>query len=192
MSEDKKDENIISSVENEENTEKVDNQPKIDQRSAEVNKKPEPQPEVNLPENIEKLVKFMDETGGDLEDYVRLNQDYSKLDSKNLLREYYKQTKPHLDADEIEFLMEDSFTYDEDVDDPRDIKRKKLAFKEQVADARNHLDGLKSKYYEEIKAGVKLTPEQQKAVDFFNRYNKESKESDKIAEEQRSIFDKTT
>ena len=145
-----------------------------------------------LPENIQKLMKFMDETGGDLEDYVRLNQDYSKLDSKNLLREYYKQTKPHLDADEIEFLMEDSFTYDEDVDDPRDIKRKKLAFKEQVANARATLDGQKSKYYEEIKAGVKLTPDQQKAIDFFNRYNKEQTETQKIAQEQRQAFTSKT
>lgn len=145
-----------------------------------------------LPENIQKLMKFMEETGGDLEDYVRLNQDYSKLDSKNLLREYYKQTKPHLDADEIEFLMEDSFTYDEDVDDPKDIKRKKLAFKEQVADARAQLDRQKSKYYEEIKSGVKLTPDQQKAVDFFNRYNKEQTETEKVAQEQREAFTSKT
>ena len=145
-----------------------------------------------LPENIKKLMQFMEETGGDLEDYVRLNQDYSKLDSKNLLREYYKQTKPHLDADEIEFLMEDSFTYDEDVDDPKDIKRKKLAFKEQVADARAQLDRQKSKYYEEIKSGVKLTPDQQKAVDFFNRYNKEQTETEKVAQEQREAFTSKT
>ena len=145
-----------------------------------------------LPENIQKLMQFMDETGGDLEDYVRLNQDYSKLDSKDLLREYYKQTKPHLDADEVEFLMEDSFTYDEDVDDPRDIKRKKLAFKEQVANARAQLDRQKSKYYEEIKSGVKLTPDQQKAVDFFNRYNKEQTETEKVAQQQREAFTSKT
>jgi hypothetical protein len=145
-----------------------------------------------LPENIQKLMQFMDETGGDLEDYVRLNQDYSKLDSKDLLREYYKQTKPHLDADEIEFLMEDSFTYDEDVDDPKDIRRKKLAFKEQVADARAQLDRQKSKYYEEIKSGVKLTSDQQKAVDFFNRYNKEQTETEKVAQQQREAFTSKT
>ena len=122
-----------------------------------------------LPENIQKLMDFMDDTGGDLSDYVKLNQDYSKLDDQSLLHEYYKQTKPHLDNEEINFLMEDTFSYDEDVDDDRDIRRKKLALKEQVASAKSHLDGQKSKYYEEIKAGSKLTGEQQKAVDFFNR-----------------------
>ena len=92
-----------------------------------------------LPENIQKLMKFMEETGGDLEDYVKLNQDYSKFDDTALLREYYKQTKPHLASDEVDFLMEDNFTYDDEADDPKDIKRKKLAFKEQVADAKSPL-----------------------------------------------------
>ena len=141
-----------------------------------------------LPENIQKLVDFIDETGGSVEDYVRLNQDYSKYDDNSVLREYYKQTKKHLTDEEISFLMEDSFAIDEEVDEERDIKRKKLALKEQVASARAYLDGQKSKYYEEIKAGSKLTPEQQKAMDFFNRYNKESEENQKVVERQANTF----
>ena len=141
-----------------------------------------------LPENIQKLIDFMDETGGDLEDYVRLNQDYSSFDSLTLLREYYKQTKPHLTAEEVDFMMEDQFSYDEEEDEERDIKRKKLALKEQVAQAKNHLESVKSKYYEEIKFGSKLTQEQQKAVDFFNRYNKESEDNKKVAEKQQRTF----
>ena len=141
-----------------------------------------------LPENIQKLVDFMNETGGSVEDYVRLNQDYTQYDDNSVLREYYKQTKKHLTDEEISFLMEDSFSYDEEEDTEREIKRKKLAFKEQVASARSHLDGQKSKYYEEIKAGSKLTPEQQKAVNFFNRYNKESEENQKVVERQANTF----
>jgi len=145
-----------------------------------------------LPENIQKLMDFMEETGGDLSDYVKLNQDYSKLDDQNLLYEYYKQTKPHLNNEEINFLMEDSFSYDEEVDEERDIRRKKLALKEQVASARAHLDGQKSKYYNEIKAGSKLTNEQQKAVDFFNRYNKESEATQKTVKKNSDIFTQKT
>jgi hypothetical protein len=141
-----------------------------------------------LPENIQKLVDFMEETGGSVEDYVRLNQDYSKYDDNSVLREYYRQTKKHLTDEEISFLIEDSFSYDEEVDEERDIKRKKLALKEQVASARSHLDGQKSKYYEEIKAGSKLTSEQQKAINFFNRYNKESEENQKVVEQQTKTF----
>jgi hypothetical protein len=145
-----------------------------------------------LPENVQKLVDFIEETGGDLNDYVKLNQDYSKLDDESLLYEYYKQTKPHLNNEEINFLMEDTFSYDEDVDEDKDIKRKKLALKEQVASAKSHLDGQKSKYYEDIKAGSKLTQDQQKAIDFFNRYNKESEETKKLAKTNSDIFSQKT
>ena len=141
-----------------------------------------------LPENIQKLVDFIDETGGSLEDYVRLNQDYSEMDNLTVLQEYYKITKPHLDAEERAFLMEESFNYDQDVEDEKDIRKKKIALKEQVAEAKAYLDGQKSKYYEEIKAGSKLTEEQQKAVNFFNRYNKESEESNKKRKTATDVF----
>jgi len=152
---------------------------------AEATRKP-------VPENIQKLMDFMEETGGDLSDYVKLNQDYSKLDDQNLLYEYYKQTKPHLNNEEINFLMEDQFSFDEEEDDERDVRRKKLALKEQVANAKSHLDGQKSKYYEDIKAGSKLTTEQQKAVDFFNRYNKESEATQKTVKTNSDIFTQKT
>jgi hypothetical protein len=169
----------------EEEIEEVEEQ--VEEAIAEAEATGEP-----LPENIQKLMDFMDETGGDLNDYVKLNQDYSKLDDQNLLREYYKQTKPHLDNEEINFLMEDTFSYDEDMDDDRDIRRKKLALKEQVASAKSHLDGQKSKYYDEIKAGSKLTGEQQKAIDFFNRYNKESEATQKTVKTNSDIFTQKT
>ena len=145
-----------------------------------------------LPENVQKLMDFMEDTGGDLNDYVKLNRDYSKDSDMDILQDYYKQTKPHLSSDEIDFLMEDKFSFDQDADEEIDIKRKKLALKEQVASARSHLDGQKSKYYEEIKSGVKLTTEQQKAINFFDRYNKESKETERIAKTQKDTFLKKT
>lgn len=130
---------------------------------------------IQLPENIEKLVAFMQETGGTVEDYVRLSADYSSISTGALLKEYYKKSRPHLDNDEIEFLMEDRFSYDEDEDDERDIKKKKLAFKEEVAKARTFLEDLKNKYYDEIKLKPSINKEQQKALDFFNRYNEDQK-----------------
>jgi len=141
-----------------------------------------------IPENLQKVVDFMEETGGTLEDYVRLNQDFSNYDDMTVLREYYRQTKSHLTDDEVSFLIEDSFAYDEEEDEAREIKKKKIALKEQVANAKSHLDGQKSKYYEEIKAGSRLTTEQQKAINFFNRYNKESEETQKIAKKQTDNF----
>ena len=127
---------------------------------------------INLPENIEKVVNFMNETGGTLEDYVRLNADYSNIDNNTLLREYYLQSKPHLDSDDVSLLLED-FTWDEDIDDEKDIRKKKIAYKEEVAKAKGFLESLKNKYYDEIKLRPGVTQEQKKAVDFFNRYNEE-------------------
>ena len=141
-----------------------------------------------LPENIEKVVDFMKETGGTLEDYVRLNADYSNVDNDTLLREYYKQAKSHLDSSEINFMIEDNFSYDEEVDEEREIRKKKLAYKEEVAKARKHLDGLKSQYYEEIKLRPGTTQDQQKAMDFFNRYNEEQN----TAQQQHEDFKSNT
>ena len=125
-----------------------------------------------LPENIEKLVSFMEETGGTVDDYVRLNADYSNVDNTTLIREYYKQTRPHLDYDDVSLLLED-FSYDEELDDEKEIRKKKIAFKEEVGKAKNFLEDLKGKYYDEIKLRPGVTQEQQKAIDFFNRYNEE-------------------
>ena len=88
--------------------------------------------------------------------------------------------------------MEDQFAYDEDTDSERDIKRRKLARKEQVAEAKAYLDGQKSKYYEDIKAGSRLTEDQQKAINFFNRYNKDQKQRQEVTEKQVSRFNKKT
>jgi len=145
-----------------------------------------------LPENIQKLVDFMEDTGGDINDYVSLNRDLTKLDDSEVLDEYYRKTKSHLSASERNFLLEDKFGFDEDVDDERIIKSKKIALKEQVAEAKAYLDGQKSKYYEDIKAGSKLTSEQQSAIDFFNRYNKESEETKRLTESNKQVFQSKT
>jgi hypothetical protein len=127
----------------------------------------------DYPENVDKLIEFMKETGGTIDDYARLNADYSDVDGGALLKEYYKQAKPHLDSEEIDFVIEDSFSFDEDLDEARDIRKKKLAYKEEVAKAKSYLDSLKDKYYAEIKLRPGVNQEQQQATDFFNRYNEE-------------------
>jgi len=174
------------------------NEKKIEEEIVQLGEKIEekviaPTPEearevAKLPENIEKVVDFMKETGGTLEDYVRLNADYSNVDNDTLLREYYKQAKSHLDSSEINFMIEDNFSFDEEVDEERDIRKKKLAYKEEVAKARKHLDGLKSQYYEEIKLRPGTTQDQQKAMDFFNRYNEEQN----TAQQQHEDFKSNT
>ena len=157
-----------------------------------INEELDNNPGLDLPENIEDLVKFMNETGGSLEDYVRLNADYSSVDDKALLKEYYKSKKKNLTDEEISFLIEDKFAFDEELDEENEVKRKKLAFKEEVGDARDFLNGLKDKYYKEVKLGSKLLPEQREAVEFFNRYNEQQKETEKLASTQKERFEQET
>ena len=145
-----------------------------------------------LPENINKLIDFMKETGGSLEDYVNLNKDYSGMEEMQILREHYRQTKPHLSEDEISFLIEDSFSYDEEIDDERDIKRKKLALKESIAEAKSNLTSLKGKYYDDLKLSSKLTPEQKEAVQFYNDYKLEQDSKQELLQKQRSVFEQKT
>ena len=143
---------------------------------------------VELPSDLEKVVNFMQDNGGSLQDYVRLNTDYSKLDETTLLREYYKSTKPHLNAEEVDFIMEDNFNYDEEVDEDRDIRKKKLAKKEEIAKAKSFLEDTKSKYYEEIKLKPNVSEDQRKAMDFFNRYNDKQQHLEK---QKQNFVDKT-
>ena len=152
------DEGVESPLTVVEDTEKVEQQEVVQERQVVEQKQ--------LPENIDKLVTFMEETGGTVEDYVRLNADYTNVDNKTLIREYYKQTKPHLDSEDVSLLLED-FDFDEDIDEPKEIRKKKIAFKEEAAKAKDFLEGLKGKYYDEIKLRPGVTQEQQKALDFF-------------------------
>lgn len=140
-----------------------------------------------LPENIQKVVEFMNDTGGSLTDYVRLNTDYSDVDNKTLLREYYKSTKPHLDSEDVDILLED-FDYDEDLDEDKDIRKKKIAYKEEIAKAKGFLTTLKDKYYEEIKLKPRDNQQQSEALDFFNRY----KDEQQLIEERSGEFIKRT
>jgi len=170
-------EEVIEEEAKEEPKEKVEEKIEEEKITPEVEK----YDEVNIPDNIHDLIQFMNETGGTVEDFVNLNKDYASYDNNQIIKEYYNKTKPHLDSEEINFLIEDRFSYDEEVDDPKEIKRKQVAYKEQIAEAKEYLEGQKNKYYKEVKINGSLSKEQQKAIDFFNRYNTEQQE---IAQQQ--------
>tara|TARA_B100001996_G_scaffold318409_1_gene261969 strand:- start:45 stop:1256 length:1212 start_codon:yes stop_codon:yes gene_type:complete len=177
-------ESPIQIIEDEENNSEEAGMDGSDEVTPPISEQKEVLPEAEtqkLPEGVDKLIKFMEETGGDVQDYARLNADYSNVDSNTLLREYYKQNKPHLDQEDVSILLED-FTWDEEVDDEKDIRKKQIAYKEEVAKAKNFLEQTKSKYYEEIKLRPGVTQEQQKAMDFFNRYTEEQKRNDAVRE----------
>ena len=145
-----------------------------------------------LPENVEKLVTFMEETGGSLEDYVNLNRDISKYDNVTLMREYYKNTKPHLNQDDVEFLLNKNFSYDEEADDPSEVKAKQLAFKEELFNAQNHFNTSKEKYYADLKLRKQneVAPEYKEAYDYYNNQKQLIEESEKLQKDFLSKTDK--
>jgi len=175
-------EGVLQEITDEEVKEVVENPQELVKETVAETKQ-----EHNLPENIQKVVEFMNETGGTLQDYVRLNADYSNVDNVTLLREYYRKTKPYLEGEDINLLLED-FSYDEELDEERDVRKKKIAYKEEIAKAKNYLESLKGKYYEEIKLRPGVTQDQQKAMDFFNRYNEEQQANQQV----RDAFLKST
>ena len=148
------------------------------------------EPKLELPENIEKLVKFMEETGGSVEDYVSLNRDVSTMDNTTLLREYYKKTKPHLDADDVDFLFNKNFAYDEEADEPSDVKAKQLAFKEELYNAQNYFNGAKDKYYADLKLRkqTSVAPEYVEAMEYYNNSKQQSEEYNNL---QKEFIEKT-
>ncbi len=143
-----------------------------------------------LPENIDKLIKFMDETSGTLEDYVELNKDISKYDNTSLLREYYNKTKPHLDSSDIDFILNKNFGYDAETDDPSDVKAKQLAFKEELFNAQKHFTSSKEKYYADLKLRKQnnIAPEYKEAYDYYNKQQDLIKESETL---QKDFLSKT-
>ena len=184
----KKEEVVLEEVKEEE----IQQEEVVEEKIEEPVTQTQPEPQVVVPENLKDLVKFMEDTGGTLEDYARLNADYSNIDDNALLLEYYKTTKPHLNMEEVNFLIEDNFHFDEEIDEPRDIKKKKLAFKEEIARAKKHLTGLKDQYYKEVKLGSKLTADQQEAVSFYNKYNQEQQALSKSQKASADHFKKVT
>ena len=145
-----------------------------------------------LPENIDKLVNFMEETGGSVEDYVSLNRDVSKMDNVTLLREFYKNTKPHLDADDVEFLLNKNFAFDGEADDPQEVKAKQLAFKEELFNAQKHFKSSKEKYYADLKLRKQndIPPEQQEAIEHYNNYKQQQTENEVKIERFKQQTDK--
>lgn len=146
-----------------------------------------------LPEDVAKYLEYRKETGRSFEDFARLQADWTKVDDQVVLREYYAQTKPHLDAEEIDYLISEEFAFDADLDDEKDIKKKKIAYKEELYKARNHFEGLKEKYKAPLESRDVDVPENYKeAFNFYNQYVEESEQAQKLQQERSRVFQEKT
>jgi len=154
------------------------------------NDKEETQP---LPEDVANFMKYKQETGRSFEDYARLQQDWNDMDDTNVLREYYKQEKPHLDAEEIDYLINEEFSFDSDLDEEKDIKKKKIAYKEELYKARNYFEGMKEKYKAPLESREAEIPENYKeAFNFYSKYQEELDQESATQKDRSRIFQEKT
>lgn len=147
----------------------------------------EKQIKADLPDDVKNLMEF------GVDNYIKINKDWDKESETNTLKEYYKLTKPHLDDEDIEYLLEDEFSYDEELDDDREIKKKKVALKEELSKAKEHLNGLKEQYKLESRFGSNGVPENyEEAYNFYQEYTKKAEEESKVGEEKSKAFTEKT
>jgi 5-hydroxyisourate hydrolase-like protein (transthyretin family) len=140
---------------------------------------------IELPEGVDKLIKFMEDTGGTVEDYTRLNRDIEKIDNVSLVREYYEYTKPHLNKEDVDFLMDKNFAYDAELDEASDIKAKQLAFKEELFNAKNTFNKVKEQYYNDLKLRKKdnIDPEYKEAFEYYNKQKQQQEARTKFTKD---------
>lgn len=165
----------------------------LEVESIDVLKNTETKQEQSLPEDIAKFMEYKNETGRSFDDYAKLQQDWTQVDDNTVLREYYKQSKPHLDSEEIDYLINEEFSFDAELDEERDIKKKKIAYKEELYKARNHFEGLKEKYKAPLESRDAEIPEDYKeAFNFYNQYREQTSQEEKAQLERSRIFQEKT
>ena len=145
--------------------------------------------EQKLPEDVDAFLRYKKETGRSFEDYMNLQKDWSKVNEQEVLRQYYKENNPHLDDEDISYLMEEKFSYDEDLDDEREIKKKKVAMKDELYKAKSHFESLKEKYKAPLESSSADLPEEYKeAFSFYSQYTEQSKKEAQLQEERSKVF----
>ena len=141
----------------------------------------------DLPEDVSAYFKYKKDTGRSIQDFVKLQQNYDEMDSNKLLSQYYSQTEEGLDSEDIKDLMEDKFGYDEDLDEPTEIKKIERAKKRELVKAKKFLNEQKDKYNIPLESsGAGLSGEE---LENFNSYKSYVEESTTAKEAQKKRYD---
>ena len=129
-----------------------------------------------LPEDVSAYLKYKKETGRNIQDFYNLQKDYDSMDDDSVLASYYSATEEGLDAIDIQDIIEDKFDFDEEIDDPKDVKKIKLAKKRELAKAKKFLNEQKDKYKVPLESsGDGLSADQKENLNAYKSYLDESK-----------------
>ena len=146
---------------------------------------------LDIPEGLDNLVKFMDETGGTLEDYVSLNRDLDQLSPVDLISDYYKKKYPHYNDERIQRKMNKEFAYDAETDEPDVVQDKKDSFEDTLFEAKRFLGESKEKYYNELKfnRSQSNSSEVKEATEFYTDYKKSQEDNKRLSQEFKQSTD---
>jgi len=144
-----------------------------------------------MPEDVAAYLKYKKETGRGIDDYVRLNRDFDSMNEDALLKEYYKATEDGLDSDDINIMMED-FSYDEDLDDESEVKKKKLAKKKILSKAKKYFEKQKEYYKQPLESSGGLTAEQEEELGAYRKYIESAKTHKEETERRQTWFTEKT
>ena len=140
-----------------------------------------------LPEDAAAFLKYKKETGRGIEDFVKLNRDFSKMDEKSLLAEFYSITNPEFDSEDISWKI-DEFMYDEDYDDEKTIKSKKLALKQELKKASDFFEKQKEQYKIPLESRKDLAPIADEEYESYKQYKQQSAQSEDDARKKSEYF----
>lgn len=148
---------------------------------------------LDLPEEVEKYLQYKEQTNRGLRDFVKANEDVSEYEDQALLREYYMQTNPELDDNDISYLINEKYEVDENVDTESDRKRKSLEKKQELHRAKEYFNNMREKYRAPLESSMDAFPDDvKKAVEFYQQYNDEAANQEKLSNEQRKVFEQKT
>ena len=146
-----------------------------------------------LPDEVSKYLDFKKETGRGFEDFIKANKSYDNLEDDQILKEYYSLTESDLDSEDIQYLMEDKFGYDEEVDDDRDIKKKNISKKRELAIAKKYLSKLSETYKTPLESsGSSYSEEQLKEINAYKEYVQKAQTEVESNKRKSEYFQKKT
>lgn len=146
-----------------------------------------------LPDEVSKYLDFKKETGRGFEDFIKANRSYDNLEDDQILKEYYSLTESDLDSEDIQYLMEDKFGYDEEVDDDRDIKKKNISKKRELAIAKKYLSKLSETYKTPLESsGGSYSEEQLKEINAYKEYVQKAQTEVESNKRKSEYFQKKT
>lgn len=146
-----------------------------------------------LPEDVAAYLKFKKETGRGFNDFVNANKNYDDLDPNQLLKEYYRQTESELDEEDINYLIEDKFGVDEDLDEESEIKKKSIAKKKELSKAKKFFNDYKEKYSVPLESSTEsISEDEKKELDAYQKYIDDAKSYQEELVRKAEWFEKKT